>query len=140
MRSDTIHLDAGDSLNRPSRSSGGLSRLLDRCCLCFIAVSAMDLLMTWLLLTRHEGTIVESNPFALFCIERWGFAGMVLFKVLLVSIVVLDYAIIVRYRERLAQWVMRFGVVVVNAVVLYSLFLLVSQDEVLRPATFVLTK
>jgi hypothetical protein len=118
---------------------GHLARSMDRVCLCFIAVSAMDAFLTWLLLTRHSGQIVESNPLALFCIERWGFTGMVLFKILLVSIVILNYTIIVRHREQLARRVMNFGVVVVDAVVLYSLFLLVSQGEMLKPIELVMT-
>ncbi len=118
----------------------GLARSLDRCCLCFIAVSAMDALLTWLLLTRHSGQIVESNPLALFCLEQWGFPGMILFKILLVSIVVLNYTVIVRHRERLARGVMNFGVVVVNAVVLYSLFLLVSHDDSLRAVQITLSR
>lgn len=118
----------------------GLGRSFDRCCLCFIAVSAMDALLTWLLLTRHSGQIVESNPLALFFLEQWGFTGMVLFKIMLVSIVLLNYTIIVRHRERLARGVMNFGVIVVNTVVLYSLFLLVSHDESLRAVQIALSR
>ena len=107
-----------------------LLRTFDRCCLLFVVVSVLDAFMTWTLLTRHAGEIVESNPLALFFLNQWGFPGMLAFKTLLVSIVLVNYSIIVSYKEPVARRVVDFGTVVVNSVVLYSVFLLVSHDEI----------
>jgi hypothetical protein len=111
-------------------SQFNLSRSFDRCCLLFVIVSALDAFMTWTLLTRHAGEIVESNPLALFFLNQWGFPGMLAFKALLVSVVLFNYAIIVCYKEPVARRVVDFGTVVVNTVVLYSVFLLVSHEEI----------
>jgi hypothetical protein len=98
-------------------------------CWFFLLASLFDAFMTWLLLTHESGSFCESNPLALFFLNRFGFAGMLVFKTLLVSVVMVNYAIISKRRADVARRLMSFGTVVVNGVVLYSVFLLYSQSS-----------
>ena len=93
----------------------------------FFVVSWLDVLMTYWLLTHHSGRFFESNPAADLVRSQWGFAGMVGYKFLLVGIVVMNSFIIVRYRPDIARRLIQFATLVVNAVVIYSLILLLKH-------------
>ena len=89
----------------------------------FILVSVLDILLTYLLLSRGDHR--ESNPIADFFISRWGTNGMVAFKFLLVAFVTVVAQVIATKSLNKARWVLNFGIVVVACVVVYSLTLLV---------------
>ena len=101
---------------------------LKRDVLLFLLVSWLDVLMTYWLLTHQTGIFIESNPAADLVRSQWGFAGMVAYKFLLVGIVVMNSFIIVRYRPEIARRLIQFATLVVNAVVIYSLFLLLIHS------------
>ena len=51
----------------------------------FVAVSLMDLLLTWVILNVHFGT--EANPIAKLILDTAGFPGLTLYKLTLVTLV-----------------------------------------------------
>lgn len=106
------------------RTEGRKPPVFCRECWFFLLASVFDAFMTWLLLNHESGSFRESNPLALFFLNRFGFAGMLVFKGLLVSLVVVNFVVISRRRADIGRRLMNFGTVVVNGVVLYSVFLL----------------
>ena len=55
--------------------------------LLLIIVSGLDVVMTFMLLTRGDGGFTESNPFARYFLDRWGMAGMAYFKIAMTVLV-----------------------------------------------------
>ena len=96
----------------------------------FIFVSAMDLLITLMLLWfSAEGSlervrVVESNAIAKYMLAHWGLKGMVVFKLGVVSFVIFISQWIARKRLKTARWLLNFGTLLTGVVVFYSLFLL----------------
>ncbi len=88
----------------------------------FIIVSALDVIMTWILL-RREG-FVESNPIASYFLHGWGIKGMVYFKFALVAFITVLCQIIALKKEDVARRILQFATVLVACVVLYSFSLL----------------
>ena len=87
----------------------------------FVLVSMLDLLMTWLLLSRPHFT--EANPLAMFFLSRWGIAGMAWFKFAMVGLVVVLTQAIAREKLETARRLLNFATVLCAGVVLYSLTL-----------------
>jgi len=87
----------------------------------FILVSAMDIIMTWILLSN--GGFVESNPVANFFLAHWGKKGFVGFKFASVLTVCISTQLIARKHLRLARLILSAGTLVVGCVVIYSLSL-----------------
>ncbi len=87
----------------------------------FILVSVLDIIMTWILISR--GGFVESNPVANYFLLRWGKNGLVGFKFCAVLVVCLTTQLIAIKRIQLARLVLVAGIVVVSFVVIYSLSL-----------------
>ena len=86
----------------------------------FILANVLDIVLTYLLL--RSGAI-EANPLADFVYQRWGFTGMIAFKMLIVAAVcVLAQVIAMRNRSR-ARFVLVLGTVIVGLVVAYSMLL-----------------
>jgi Domain of unknown function (DUF5658) len=98
--------------------------------LLFMLVSAMDVCMTYILLSQDGGKFVESNPVARFFIYGWGVKGMLYFKSAMVLFVCLLAQIIVRHRPRTARWLLIGATAVVAFVVAYSVRLLVLHGEI----------
>ena len=90
----------------------------------FLIASVLDLCLTFVLLTHPEIEFVESNPLARYFLYGWGIEGMIVFKFLLVGFITAMCHFIARTRLDVARRVLRFGVVAVSAVVVYSLGLL----------------
>lgn len=87
----------------------------------FILVSVLDILMTWFLIS--SGNFVESNPVANYFLMHWGRKGFVAFKFISVLVVCVSTQIIWTKYPRLAVLILNAGVLVVGAVVVYSLTL-----------------
>ena len=75
----------------------------------FIFVSAMDLMMTWVVL-YFGGR--EVNVLADYILDRWALPGMVVYKFTLVVIVIFICEIVGQYRPRLGRRLSIFAVVI----------------------------
>lgn len=82
--------------------------------------SALDVIMTYTLLTRGDGGFTESNPFAQYFLYRWGMAGMAYFKAAMTVLVCVITQIVARKNELLAKQVLELATLIVVAVVIYS--------------------
>jgi hypothetical protein len=89
----------------------------------FILVSALDLMMTSLLLRQPHFT--EANPVALVFLDHWGLAGMVWFKLMMVTCVVALTQTIARHRPETARRLLDFATFLCAAVVVYGVLLFV---------------
>ncbi|MCG6158052.1 DUF5658 family protein [Rubinisphaera margarita] len=87
----------------------------------FILVSALDIFMTWILLSGDG--FRESNPIAKYFLDRWGRKGFVGFKFASVAVVCVIAQIVASKNLRLARLLLLFGTAVVGAVVVYSFVL-----------------
>ncbi len=97
--------------------------------LLFMLVSAMDVVMTYVLLSRGGGMFVESNPVANYFLRYWGPRGMVYFKIGMVALICLLAQIIARHRPRTARVLLQGATAVVAVVVLYSLMLRLKHGD-----------
>ena len=88
----------------------------------FVVINLMDIVMTILLL--NTGSFYESNPLANFFLERWGFVGMIGFKLVLIGFVLLISNVVAIWRFNTARNLLYFGSVTVGAVVTYSVYLM----------------
>lgn len=112
----------GNRLKSISREFLGDPLRLSRESAAILAVSVLDLLMTYVLL-RQGFHFYESNPVARWFFMRWNMAGMVAFKFLLISLAIVFCEIAERRRPGLGRKVLGFGTVAASAVVAYSLLL-----------------
>ena len=88
----------------------------------FIFVSALDVFLTYLLITQdrfHEG-----NPVARFFLNHWGMRGMIYFKFAMVAFVAVLAQIIARRQPATARKLLNLATVIVICVLIYSLTLL----------------
>ena len=91
--------------------------------LSFVLLSLADLTLTWALIRDGSGSVYESNPVAAWCLHGHGWAGLAVFKSLMVLASGGLSEIISRYRPRTGGRVLVLGCVVTGAVVLYSGYL-----------------
>jgi len=98
----------------------------------FIMASTLDVVMTYLLVnkssTGNHTWFVESNPFARYFWESWGFDGLVFFKFALVALVSIICQIIARQKIEVARRVLYFATLMVTSVVIYSVVLMVQHS------------
>ena len=83
---------------------------------CLIAISMLDLLVTYVLL-NSSAEVYEANPVAQWFFQRWNILGMTLFKFSLVGVVIATSEIIERQRPGLGRLVLIFACVAAGAVV-----------------------
>lgn len=95
----------------------------------FIVASVGDILLTWTLLYHHN--FRESNPVALWFLNRWGVKGLIYFKFAMVGFVCLIVQWIARRRPATARNVLYFATFIVSLVVLYSLTLLLRARGII---------
>jgi hypothetical protein len=115
--------NAGENwLGKMSRELHADPLLLSRESVALLAVSVLDLLMTYVLL-RQGFHFYESNPIARWCFARWNMAGMVAFKFGFISLAIVFCEVVERRRPGLGRKVLGFGTVAASAVVAYSLLL-----------------
>jgi hypothetical protein len=94
----------------------------------FAALSAADLCLTWLLLTAGGGEVYESNPLADIVLAKYGWAGLVVFK--LTDTLTIMWVVLVLHilRPRISRRVLSVASGIVGSVILYSLYLLYQYD------------
>ena len=91
--------------------------------LSFVLLSLADLTLTWALIRDTSGLVYESNPVAAWCLHGHGWAGLAVFKSLMVLASGGLSEIISRYRPRTGGRVLVLGCIITGAVVLYSGYL-----------------
>jgi hypothetical protein len=113
--------------NRGQRAGGegpwhGRSVLLESEIAWLLLVSILDILLTTALL--HRGPqFVESNPLAAWFFRRYNVAGLVLYKFVLISAVVVIAELVERIKPGRGRFVLRIGIIAATAVVIYSIML-----------------
>jgi len=93
----------------------------------FILVSVFDIVMTHRLI--RTGQFRESNPLAAWFYDHWDFDGMIVFKMIMVSVVVVLTQAIARRRPAVARWLLHLATGIAAAVVIYSLLLLLLRSR-----------
>jgi len=98
----------------------------------FFLASILDYLLTKHMLSgfgnaSRVGQIVEANPLARYCLECWGFEGLLAFKLALVTLVAVVCQLIARQRPEVARRLLHFATSVALIIVLYSVRLMVAQ-------------
>ena len=98
----------------------------------FVLISLLDLFMTFLLLYfsnrgMMRNVVVESNPVARYFISGWGTLGLVWFKIVMVTLIVLATQVVATRRPAVAQVVLNGATLFVGCVVAYSALLLVQN-------------
>lgn len=86
----------------------------------FILVNVLDIFMTYSLLRFGA---IEANPIANYFLHRFGFNGMIFFKLAITAGVCVIAQIIATQSIAKAQTLLRLGTLLVGAVVMYSIYL-----------------
>jgi hypothetical protein len=86
----------------------------------FAVLSIADLLLTYQLLQRTGGSVYESNPIANAWLVAYGWAGLVVFKIIAITVLVSVASVLSLRQPRLAGEVLTFACVAVGGVVVYS--------------------
>ncbi len=86
----------------------------------FILVNVLDIVLTNMLLRRDA---IEANPFAAYFLHRWGFNGMIAFKMVLVAFICVLAQVVARRKLSYARFILVAGIVIVGLVVVYSAIL-----------------
>jgi hypothetical protein len=86
----------------------------------FAVLGLTDLVLTCYLLRTTSGWIYESNPVAQWWLVRWGWAGLVGFKLAVMLLAMTAVILIGRYRPRTAGHVLSFACAATVLVVGYS--------------------
>ncbi len=86
----------------------------------FVLLSLADLYITWLIIQNSGGHINEGNPFAKAWLERFGWQGLVIFKIAAITVVVGVVLVVARYRPRTSAALVSFACLAVFFVLYYS--------------------
>ena len=92
----------------------------------FILANALDAIMTRLLLNFPQ--FRESNVIADYILDRFGMPGMIAFKFIIVTVVVLIAQIIAPRKLHVARYLLIGGTIIVFGVVIYSCYLWVAYS------------
>lgn len=90
----------------------------------FILVGVLDIFMTYILLRFGA---VEANPFARPFLQRWGFNGLIFFKMMSITFVTVLAQVTAQYRMSSGRKILTYGTAIVGIVVIYSIMLLAQQ-------------
>jgi mannitol-specific phosphotransferase system IIBC component len=90
-----------------------------------VFISSMDIIMTWIIIVKHEGA--EANPIARAVIDTFGSTGMILFKFALMVLVIVICEIVGRSRDILGRRLAWAGVVISALPMLVSASLVISR-------------
>ncbi len=83
----------------------------------FIFINVMDIFMTYILLSFGA---MEANPIANFFMAKWGFRGMIAFKLVNVLVVCLIAQFIAAKKPQTGRALLNVGSLIVGIVVIYS--------------------
>jgi hypothetical protein len=86
----------------------------------FLSLSALDLALTLWLLAHFGGPVYETNPVAAWCLDEFGWLGLVAFKAAMVLFIFGLIAVVSAHRPRTGARVLSFGCAALLAVVGYS--------------------
>src|SRR5262245_12137693 len=111
--------------NPPLRLPGGVRALVA----VFLALSALDLLLTWQLLETPGACFYEANPVAGWVLGVGGWWGLVLFKAGCAAAVLSVVTLLARGRPVVARRLLACGCPVLGLVVGYSAFLMVANGS-----------
>lgn len=100
--------------------------------LILMVVSALDVAMTYRLLTRGDAHFVESNPLARYFIHHWGMNGMTYFKAAMTVFVCVITQIVARANLILARQVLGLATLIIVAVVIYSVSLHFHHPQIIE--------
>lgn len=92
----------------------------------FVIANIMDIGMTAMLL--GTGRFIESNPIAAHILNDWGLTGMIAYKLILVSIVMLIANTISIWKINTSKSLLHFGTLAVSCVVSYSILMMMSYQ------------
>ena len=90
----------------------------------FILINVLDIFMTYILLRFHA---VEANPIANLFFVRFGFNGMIIFKLVITAGVCVITQIIALKSIAKAKGVLALGTLLVGLVVAYSVYLFITK-------------
>jgi len=90
----------------------------------FILVNVFDIFMTYILLRFGA---IEANPIANFFLDRFGFNGMIFFKLAITAGVCVVAQVIALQSFGKARGVLLLGTLLVGIVVAYSAYLFVTK-------------
>lgn len=90
----------------------------------FIFANCLDVFVTYILI--RSGAI-ESNPVANYFLQNYGFAVMIYYKMAVVAFVCVVTQLVAWKNLAKARWLMRIGILIVGAVVVYSSALFVKH-------------
>jgi Domain of unknown function (DUF5658) len=98
----------------------------------FLLASVLDVMMTYLMLwdvPEPEGRVMfyESNPVARWFLKDWGLTGIIAFKFTMVAVVEVIAHIVALRQLQVGRRLLEFGTIVVSLVVLYSMYLLLTN-------------
>jgi hypothetical protein len=91
--------------------------------LLFAGLSLADLVLTWLLVRRSNGTVYEGNPVAGWWLNHHGWLGLAVFKGGIVLLVAVLTLLISRSRPRFGGLLLGFACSIVAGVLVYSVTL-----------------
>src|SRR6266849_905705 len=94
----------------------------------YAVLSAADLGLTYALIRQGEGDVYESNPIAEAWLSSYGWAGLAVFKLVIVLIVAALAAFVSLSRPRTGGHILTFACLAVAGVVAYSVHLSFSED------------
>src|SRR5437660_12640550 len=94
----------------------------------FVLLSVADLCLTYALILHGEGEVYESNPIAEAWLSSYGWAGLAVFKLVIVLIVAALAAFVSLSRPRTGGHILTFACLAVAGVVAYSVHLSFSED------------
>jgi Domain of unknown function (DUF5658) len=118
----------GTGWRRLVRASSGEASLLEFEGLGLIALSAADVLVTYILLQRGPA-FYESNPVAQWFFVRWNIAGMAVFKFSAMGLVVVIGEIVERHRPGWGRTLLFVSCLATAAVVWHGLRLLFGHGD-----------
>lgn len=90
----------------------------------FILANVLDI--CWTNILMRAGAI-EANPFANAIFERYGFSGMIGFKLLIVAIVCVIAQVVALKKINSARFLLWFGTALVGCVVVWSIYLFATN-------------
>lgn len=91
----------------------------------FILVNVLDVFLT-VALVYYLNTHGEGNPFANYFLNRWGFQGLVYYKMSMVAFVCVIAQMVARRNVKVARRLLYGLIAIVSAVVVYSGYLITN--------------
>jgi Domain of unknown function (DUF5658) len=92
----------------------------------FGVLSVIDLGLTWFLLSQSGGRIYEVNPIANAWLATYGWAGLIVYKVIGLLLVVGVVLFISRRQPHIGKRLLNFAILALGCVAMYSYYLLVN--------------